>query len=94
MPPNDLVSYFEIHYTSEEKEAEGLKGAELIPHFPQNFGMSTNRHVTEITLQKKAFTTHKACYKHASQYLENDTSLNEGRNFSEKNKCNAEREEN
>ena len=50
LPPNDLVSYFEIYYTSEEKEAEGLKGAELIPHFPQNFGMSTNRHVTETTL--------------------------------------------
>ena len=50
LPQNDLVSYFEIHYTSEEKEAEGLKGTELIPYFSWNFGMSANRHVTETTL--------------------------------------------
>ena len=34
------------HTTLEKKEAEGPKGAELNPHFSQNFGTSVNGHVT------------------------------------------------
>ena len=54
----------------EEKEAEGLKGMELNPHFLWNLGVSVNRHVTicqeQTTLYKFSQCNTKVRYKYAS----------------------------
>ena len=60
MPP-ELVLILK-YTTLEKKEAEGLEGTELNPHFPQNFGTSTNSHATVSVVSVKntqqcAFTT-------------------------------------
>ena len=40
-------SWFTLkHTTLHEKEAKGLEGTELKSHFPQNFRMSVNEHMT------------------------------------------------
>ena len=36
--PEELVSYFETHYTGGERGLEGFKGTELSPLFPQKSG--------------------------------------------------------
>ena len=40
------------HTVLEEKETQGLKGAELSPRFPQNSGTPVRSHVTEIAAQR------------------------------------------
>ena len=44
--PQELVSYFKTYYIAEKKEAKDLKGTQLNSYFPQNLGISINRHVT------------------------------------------------
>lgn len=56
--PQELFFFlFLKHPTLEEKKAEGLEGSELNLHFPWNFVMSLNGHVTicqEQTTEYKA----------------------------------------
>jgi hypothetical protein len=42
----ELASYFETHYFTGERGTEGLKGAQLNPYFPYNFGTSISGHIT------------------------------------------------
>ena len=74
----------------EEKEAEDLKGRGLNPHFLQNFGTSMKRHVIRVHEQKlvQRFlqSDTKISYKYVFWHSETDTSLNEGRHYSKKEK--------
>ena len=78
------------HTTLEEKEAEDLKDTELKPHFPQNFGTAMKGRVIRFPRQKvvQRFlqSDTKLSYKYIFCNSETDTSLNEGKHYSKKEK--------
>ena len=70
------------HTTFEEKEAEGLKGTELNPHFQHNFEISINEHIAKTvqpcrschnTLQRSLTNPHPSTWKWTSLLMKKET---------------------
>ena len=79
------------HTTFEEKEAEGLKGTELNPHFKKNFETSIDEHVAKNiqlcrgfhnTIQSSVTNMHPSIWKLIVLLMKEET-------LAKKKKCNV-----